>query len=66
MSKSRGAESGTVLLLDPPDVIARRSRAPSPTRQRGALRPGEKPGISNLIELLTVVTGESIPDVESR
>jgi tryptophanyl-tRNA synthetase len=34
MSKSRGAESGTVLLLDPPETSARRSRAPSPTRQR--------------------------------
>jgi tryptophanyl-tRNA synthetase len=28
--------------------------------------PEEKPGISNLIELVTVVTGESIKDVEAR
>jgi tryptophanyl-tRNA synthetase len=28
--------------------------------------PDEKPGISNLIELLTVVTGDSIKDVEAR
>ena len=28
--------------------------------------PDEKPGISNLIELMTVVTGESIQDVEAR
>jgi tryptophanyl-tRNA synthetase len=28
--------------------------------------PEGKPGISNLIELMTVVTGDSIPDVEAR
>jgi tryptophanyl-tRNA synthetase len=28
--------------------------------------PDEKPGISNLIELMTVVTGDSIKDVEGR
>jgi tryptophanyl-tRNA synthetase len=28
--------------------------------------PEEKPGISNLIELMTVVTGDSIQDVEAR
>jgi tryptophanyl-tRNA synthetase len=67
MSKSRGAESGTVLLLDPPDVI--RKKVKSAVTDSGTdvrYDPGEKPGISNLIELLTVVTGESIPDVESR
>jgi tryptophanyl-tRNA synthetase len=67
MSKSRGVESGTVLMLDPPDTI--RKKVKSAVTDSGTdvrYDPDEKPGISNLIELLTVVTGDSIPDVEAR
>jgi tryptophanyl-tRNA synthetase len=67
MSKSRGAESGTVLLLDPPDTV--RKKVKSAVTDSGSdvrYDPEGKPGISNLIELMTVVTGDSIPDVESR
>ncbi len=67
MSKSRGAESGTVLMLDPPDTI--RKKVKSAVTDSGTdvrYDPEEKAGISNLIELMTVVTGESIPDIESR
>jgi tryptophanyl-tRNA synthetase len=67
MSKSRGAESGTILMLDPPDTIRKKVKT-AVTDSGSDVRydPREKPGISNLIELLTVVTGESIKDVESR
>ena len=67
MSKSRGAESGTVLMLDPPETI--RKKVKSAVTDSGSdvrYHPAEKPGISNLIELMTVVTGESIQDVEAR
>jgi len=66
MSKSRGAESGTILMLDPPDTIRKKVKT-AVTDSGSDVRydPREKPGISNLIELLTVVTGESIKDVES-
>jgi tryptophanyl-tRNA synthetase len=67
MSKSRGAESGTVLMLDPPDTI--RKKVKSAVTDSGAdvrYDPEQKPGISNLIELMTVVTGDSIPEVEAR
>jgi tryptophanyl-tRNA synthetase len=67
MSKSRGAESGTVLMLDPPETI--RKKVKSAVTDSGSdvrYDPDEKPGISNLIELLTVVTGDSIKDVEAR
>ena len=56
MSKSRGAESGTVLMLDPPETI--RKKVKSAVTDSGAdvrYDPEEKPGISNLIELMTVV-----------
>ncbi len=67
MSKSRGAESGTVLMLDPPETV--RKKVKTAVTDSGIdvrYDPGEKPGISNLIELLTVVTGDSIQDVEAR
>ena len=66
MSKSRGSESGTVLMLDSPDTIRKKLKTAvtdSGSDVRYDLE--EKPGISNLIELMTVVTGKSIQDVES-
>jgi tryptophanyl-tRNA synthetase len=67
MSKSRGVESGTVLMLDPPETIQKKVKS-AVTDSGTDVRydPEQKPGISNLIELLTVVTGESIQDVEAR
>lgn len=67
MSKSRGAESGTVLMLDPPDTIRKKLKT-AVTDSGSDVRydPEEKPGISNLIELMTVVTGDSIQAVEGR
>jgi tryptophanyl-tRNA synthetase len=67
MSKSRGAESGTVLMLDPPETIRKKLKtAVTDSGTDVRYDPDEKPGISNLIELLTVVTGDSIKDVEAR
>ena len=67
MSKSRGAESGTVLMLDPPDAVRKKVRS-AVTDSGTDVRydPDGKPGISNLIELMTVVTGDSVQDVEAR
>jgi tryptophanyl-tRNA synthetase len=67
MSKSRGAESGTVLMLDPPDTIRKKVKsAVTDSETEVRYDPDAKPGVSNLIELLTVVTGDSIADVESQ
>jgi tryptophanyl-tRNA synthetase len=65
MSKSRGSESGTVLMSDTPDTIRRKLKtAVTDSGSEVRYDPDEKPGISNLIELMTVVTGKSILDVE--
>ena len=67
MSKSRGASQGTVLILDPPDTI--RKKVKSAVTDSGSdvrYDPDAKAGISNLIELLSVTTGESIPEIEAR
>jgi tryptophanyl-tRNA synthetase len=67
MSKSRGSQQGTVLLLDSPDVIRKKFKS-AVTDSGAEVRhdPEEKPGVSNLIEIMSVATGESIADIESR
>ena len=67
MSTTRGAPQGVVRLIDPPDVVRRKFKiavTDSGTDVRHA--PDEKPGISNLIEIMSVATGESIPEIEAR
>jgi tryptophanyl-tRNA synthetase len=67
MSKSRGAESGTVLMLDPPATIRKKVKtAVTDSGTEVRYDPERKPGVSNLIELMTVVTGDSIAAVEAR
>ena len=67
MSTTRGAPQGVVRLVDPPDVVRKKFKTAvtdSGTEVRHA--PDEKPGISNLIEIMSVATGEAIPDIEAR
>jgi tryptophanyl-tRNA synthetase len=63
MSKSADSPQGTVLLLDPPEVIERKiKRAVTDLEEgEGAVRydPANKPGVSNLLELLGAATGKS-------
>jgi len=67
MSKSFGTDQGKVLMLDEPDAIARKiKRAVADSGREIRHDPDEKPGISNLIELMTVATGETIPAIETR
>ena len=67
MSTTDGTPQGTVLIVDPADTIRKKVKSAvtdSGTDVRYA--PEEKPGISNLIEIMTVATGESIPQIEAR
>ncbi|MGB2952124.1 MAG: tryptophan--tRNA ligase [Gaiellaceae bacterium] len=67
MSTTGGTPQGTVLIVDPPDVIRRKFKTAvtdSGTDVRYA--PDEKPGISNLLEIMSVATGEAIPELEAR
>jgi tryptophanyl-tRNA synthetase len=67
MSTTRGAPQGVVRMVDSPDEIRRKFKTAvtdSGTDVRHA--PEEKPGISNLIEIMAVATGSSIADVEAR
>jgi tryptophanyl-tRNA synthetase len=67
MSKSFGSEQGKVLMLDDPDTVRRKiKRAVADSGREVRHDPDAKPGISNLIELMTVATGETIQQVEAR
>ena len=67
MSTTRGAPQGVVRMVDAPDVIRKKFKT-AVTDSGTDVRhdPDEKPGISNLIEIMAVATGSSISDVESR
>src|SRR5215510_10675167 len=64
MSTTGGTENGTVLILDPPDEVRRKFKIAVTDSGREIRHTEEKPGVSNLIEIMTVATGESIADVE--
>jgi tryptophanyl-tRNA synthetase len=67
MSTTRGARQGVVRIVDPPDEIRRKFKTAvtdSGTDVRHA--PEDKPGISNLLEIMSVATGEPIPELEAR
>ena len=67
MSKSFGTEQGKILLLDDAETVARKvKRAVADSGREITHDPDTKPGISNLIELMTVASGESIAEVEAR
>jgi tryptophanyl-tRNA synthetase len=65
MSTTGGTPQGTVLVLDPPDVIAKKVRS-SVTDSGSEVRRGpDKPGVSNLIDILAAVRGIE-PDAVER
>src|SRR2546423_5378106 len=67
MSTTGGTPQGTVLIADPPDVVRKKVRAAVTDSGRDVRHdPEAKPGISNLIEIMSVVTGESFTDIEAR
>jgi tryptophanyl-tRNA synthetase len=67
MSTTRGAPAGIVRMIDPPDVVRKKFKT-AVTDSGTDVRhdPEQKPGISNLIEIMAVATGSSIADVEAR
>jgi tryptophanyl-tRNA synthetase len=67
MSTTGGTPQGTVLIADPPEVVRKKVRsAVTDSGSNVRYDPGGKPGISNLLEIMSVATGEPIPALESR
>jgi len=67
MSTTRGAPQGVVRMIDEPDVIRKKFKTAVTDSERDVRHdPENKPGVSNLIEIMAVATGSSIGDIESR
>jgi tryptophanyl-tRNA synthetase len=67
MSTTRGAPQGVVRMIDPPDVVRKKFKSAVTDSGRDVRHdPEVKPGVSNLIEIMAVATGESIADIERR
>jgi tryptophanyl-tRNA synthetase len=64
MSTTGGTAQGTVLVLDDPDTIAKKIRSSVTDSGSEVVRSPEKPGVSNLIDILAAVRGISPDDVE--
>jgi tryptophanyl-tRNA synthetase len=66
MSTTGGTPQGTVLVLDEPDVIAKKIRSSVTDSGSEVVRGPEKPGISNLIDILAAVRGVTPETVEAE
>jgi tryptophanyl-tRNA synthetase len=66
MSTSGGTPQGTVLLLDEPDVIRKKFRSAVTDSGSEVRRAADKPGVTNLIDILSALTGEGPESVEAR
>jgi len=67
MSKSVESPQGTILVLDDPKVITKKVKSAvtdSDTAVRFDLE--AKPGVSNLLSLLSVATGRAVPELEAE
>lgn len=66
MSTTTSSEQGRVLILDPPDAIRKKFKtAVTDSGREIRYVPDEKPGVSNLLEILSASTGRPIPELEA-
>ena len=67
MSASNESVAGTILLLDDPRDIERKiKRAVTDTDAEVRFDPESKPGVSNLLSILSAVSGEKVEDLAGR
>jgi tryptophanyl-tRNA synthetase len=66
MSTTGGSEQGTVLVLDDPAVVTKKIRSAVTDSGSEVVRGPDKPGISNLIEILAAVRGIGPEQVEAE
>jgi tryptophanyl-tRNA synthetase len=66
MSTTGGTPQGTVHVLDPPEVIAKKFRSAVTDSGSEVVRGPDKPGITNLIDILAAVRGVAPEAVEAE
>ncbi len=65
MSTTGGTAQGTVLLIDPPEVVSKKIRSAVTDSGREVRRGEGKDGIANLIEILAIATDRTPAQVEA-
>jgi tryptophanyl-tRNA synthetase len=66
MSTTGGTAQGTLLMLDPPEAIRKKVRSAVTDSGTDVRRAADKPGVTNLIDIMTVATGDSAEAIEAR
>ena len=66
MSTTGGTPQGTVLIADPPDVVRKKFKSAVTDSGSEVRRAPDKPGVSNLIEIMSVASGDSPEAIEER
>jgi tryptophanyl-tRNA synthetase len=67
MSTTDSQPAGKVLITDPPDTIRKKLKgAVTDSGSDVRYKPEQKAGISNLLEIMSVATGDPIPELEAR
>src|SRR5215210_2078550 len=66
MSTTGGTLQGTVKLLDEPDVIRKKFRSAVTDSGNEVRRADDKPGVTNLIDVLSALAGEALAPIQAR
>jgi tryptophanyl-tRNA synthetase len=66
MSKSIDSPQGTVLVLDPPETIAKKVKTAVTDSGRDIVIAPDKPAISNLLTIYAVATGLSLSEAQAQ
>ncbi|MFN2466940.1 MAG: tryptophan--tRNA ligase [Gaiellaceae bacterium] len=67
MSTTGGTPQGTLLISDPPETIRKKVRSAVTDSGRDVVHDREaKPGVTNLVEIMSVATGMSFAEIEAR
>lgn len=66
MSTTGGTPQGTIAMLDEPDAIRKKFRSAVTDSGRDVRRANDKPGVSNLIDILSVASGQSPQEIEAH
>jgi tryptophanyl-tRNA synthetase len=66
MSTTGGTPQGTLLMLDPPDVLRKKVRSAVTDSGSEVRRADDKPGVTNLIDIMSVAAGVEADEIVSR
>jgi tryptophanyl-tRNA synthetase len=66
MSTTAESDAGVIRVLDPPETVAKKVKSAVTDSGSDVVRSPDKPGITNLIDILAVIRGVQPTDVESE